>query len=51
MLSKFCVGNLNETDRWGDLGLDGRIILKCVLKKYYGTACTVFIWLRVGTVV
>ena len=28
---------------------DGRIILKCIFKKWDG-ACTVLIWLRIGTV-
>jgi hypothetical protein len=31
------------------LGADGRIILKCILKKPVGRAWTGLIWLRIGT--
>jgi hypothetical protein len=31
--TEFCGGNLNERDQHEDLGTDGKIILKCFLKK------------------
>jgi len=33
-----------------DLGVDGRIILKCIAKKKAGEAKTGLLWLRIGTV-
>jgi hypothetical protein len=27
------VGKLRERDHWGDPGVDGRIIIKCIFKK------------------
>jgi hypothetical protein len=43
------VGNLKERDHLEDLGLDGRIILKWVFKKWGGETWTELIWLRIGT--
>jgi hypothetical protein len=37
------------TDHLEDLGVDGSIILKCVIKKREREAWTGFIWLRIGT--
>jgi hypothetical protein len=31
MLKVFCCGNLREGDHLEDAGVDGRIILKCIL--------------------
>jgi hypothetical protein len=41
-------GKLRKRDRLEDLGVDGRIILQWIFKKYNGTG-TGFIWLRIGT--
>jgi hypothetical protein len=32
-----------------DMGMDGRIILKWILKKYFGRVGTGLVWLRIGT--
>jgi len=43
------VGKPKGRDHLEDLDLDGRMILKWILKKQDGRGCTGFIWLRVGT--
>jgi len=45
----FWWGDLRERDHLEQLGIDGRIILKCILKKWDGEAWTGLIWLRRGT--
>jgi hypothetical protein len=42
-------GDLRERDYLEGLGVDGRIILKLILKKWDGQALTGLRWLRIGT--
>jgi len=42
----FSGGNLIEIDYLVDLGIDGTIILKLILKRWDGEAYTGLIWLR-----
>jgi hypothetical protein len=44
----FWWGDLREGDHLGDTGVDGRIILELIFKKWDG-AWTVLSWLRIGT--
>jgi hypothetical protein len=41
--------NLRERDRWGDPGVDGRIILEWIFKKWDVVVRTGLGWLRIGT--
>jgi len=42
-------GNLGERDHWGDPGLDGRIILRFIFRKWDVGVWTGSSWLRIGT--
>jgi hypothetical protein len=41
--------NLREKDHWGDPGIDGRIILRCIFRKWDVGVWTRLSWLRIGT--
>ena len=43
------VGNLRERDNWVDPGIDGRIILRWIFKKWDVGIWTGYSWLRIGT--
>jgi hypothetical protein len=43
------VGNLREGDHMEDPGVDGRIIIRRIFRKWKGRAWTGLIWLRLGT--
>jgi len=42
--------NLRERDHWGDPGVDGRIILRWIFRKWDVGVWTGSSWLRIGTV-
>ena len=45
----FWRGNLRATDHLGDPGLEGRIILRWIFRKWDVGTCTGSSWLRIGT--
>jgi hypothetical protein len=45
----FWWGNLRERDRWGDPGIDRRIILRWIFRKWDVVVWTGLGWLRIGT--
>jgi len=44
-----CWGNLSEGDHLGDPGVDGRIILRWIFRKWDVGIWTGPSWLRIGT--
>ena len=49
MHTRFWLGNLKAREHLEYLGIDGRIILKLMLKKETGWAWTSLIWFRIVT--
>jgi hypothetical protein len=49
MCTEFWGGNLRDRNNWGDPGVDGRIILKWIFKKWGVDVRTGLGWLRIGT--
>jgi len=45
----FWWGNLRERDHFGDPGVEGRIIVKWIFRKWYLGVWTGSSWLRIGT--
>lgn len=45
----FCWGNQRETVRLKDRGVDGRMMLKCILKTLDGETWNEFLWLSTET--
>jgi hypothetical protein len=45
----FWWGDLRERDHWEGVGVDGRIILKWIFKKWDWESWTGLIWLKIGT--
>jgi hypothetical protein len=46
---RILVGKLREGDYLEELGVDGRIMLKCIFKNWDGWEWTALIRLRIGT--
>jgi hypothetical protein len=49
MHTVFWLENLKGRNRLEDLGVDGRIILECIIDKHVREVWTGFIWLRIVT--
>jgi hypothetical protein len=48
MCTGFWWGNLMERDRWGERGVDGRIMLGWIFNKWDVGVRTGLFWLRIG---
>ena len=46
---KVLVGKPEGKDHWGDQDVDGRILLRWILRKWEGIVGTGWSWLRIGT--
>jgi hypothetical protein len=49
MCTTFWSENLKERDHSEELGVDGNVILQCILGKQCGKVRNGIIWLRIGT--
>jgi hypothetical protein len=49
MHTKFRSGSLKGRGNSEDIGVDRKMILDWILRKYGGKVCTGHIWLRIGT--
>jgi hypothetical protein len=47
--TEFRLGHLRKRDHWGDLGVDGRIKLRWIFRKWDVGLWTGSSWLRIGT--
>jgi hypothetical protein len=45
---KFCLESLKGRDHLEDIGVDGRIILKRIIWKYFGSVWTGFVCITIG---
>jgi hypothetical protein len=45
----FWLGNLRKKDHWGDPGVDGRIILRWIFRKWVVGIWTGLSWLKIET--
>ena len=46
--AEFLWGNLKEQENLEDLSVEGRLVLKQILKKIRGRPCALLIWLGTG---
>jgi hypothetical protein len=44
----FWLGNVRERDRWGDPGIVGKIILRCIFRQWDVEVWIGLSWLRMG---
>ena len=49
MHTRFWWGDLSERDHLEDVGVDGRLMLNWIVKKWDEESWTGLIWLRIGT--
>ena len=49
MCTGYWWGSLRERGHWGDQDVDGRIILRWILRELEGVVGTGWSWLRIGT--